>query len=160
MFTDLSLPLSLGLREAKQEDLAFTETLFASTREYLYQMPVPKAQVDFLIKQQFLMQQTSYSTSFPSAETFIIEFDCVPVGKIIISNSRDSLHIIDIAFINNMCGKGFGSAILQAIKKVAARESRPLRLVVDQQNSQAKKLYLRLGFIVIESSETHDTLLW
>jgi len=160
MFTDISLPLGLGLRKIQPQDLAFTETLFASTREYLLQIPLPRAQIEFLIKQQFLMQQASYSTSFPLAETFIIEFDSSPVGKVIVNNTSDSLHVIDIALMNNMRGKNVGSTVLRALKQVAAQELRPLRLVVDQQNSRAKKLYLRLGFTLSESSATHDTLLW
>jgi ribosomal protein S18 acetylase RimI-like enzyme len=106
------------------------------------------------------MQEASYSTSFPLAETFIIEFYSIPVGKIILNNTHESLHIVDIALINNMRGKGFGSAILRALKQVAAQDFQPLRLTVDQQNSQAKKLYLKLGFTLFESSSTHDILLW
>lgn len=160
MFTDTPLPFGLTLREMQPQDSAFTETLFASTRDYLYLMPVPKSQIDFLIKQQLLMQQASYSTTFPLAETFIIALHSTPVGKVILNNTSESLHVIDIALMNNMRGKGFGSAILRALKKVAIRELRPLRLAVDQQNSRAKKLYLQLGFILTESSTTHDTLLW
>lgn len=160
MFTDISLPFGLALCAVKSQDLEFTEILFASTREYLYQMPVPKSQIDFLIKQQFLLQQTSYAAAFPSAETFIVALHSTPVGKIIVNNTRESLHVIDIALMTNVRGKGFGSAILRALKKVAMQQSRPVRLAVDQQNSRAKKLYLELGFVLIESSATHDTLLW
>ncbi|PUA26618.1 MAG: hypothetical protein B0W54_23025 [Cellvibrio sp. 79] len=160
MFSNLSLPFGLGLRAVQLQDQAFMETLFFSTRDYLYQMPVPKSQVDFLIKQQFMMQQASYLASFPAAETFIIELHSQPVGKIILNNTSESLHVIDIALLNAMRGKGFGSAILRALKKVAAQQSLPLRLAVDQQNTRAKKLYLALGFTLIKSSPTHDTLLW
>lgn len=160
MVTDLPLPFGLALRALQPQDQAFTEALFASTRDYLYQMPVPKSQIDFLIKQQFLMQQTAYSASFPLAETFVIELHSTPVGKIILNNTSASLHVIDIALMGNMRGKGFGSAILRALKKTAVQASRPVRLAVDQQNARAKKLYLELGFILTESSATHDTLLW
>lgn len=160
MFTDISLPFGLGLREMQRPDQAFAEALFASTRDYLYNMPVPKSQIDFLIKQQFQMQQTSYAASYPQAETFIIELYAQPVGKIILNQAADNLHIIDIAFVSNMRGKGFGSALLRALKMCAMEQKQPLRLAVDQQNSRAKKLYLDLGFTQSESSTTHDTLLW
>lgn len=160
MFTDISLPLGLGLREMQLQDQAFAATLFASTRDYLYRMPIPQSQIDFLIQQQFQMQQASYSASFPLAEAFIVELYAKPIGKIILNNTSASLHIIDIALINDMRGKGYGSAVLRALKSLATSGGKSLRLAVDQQNPRAKKLYLHLGFALLESSLTHDTLLW
>lgn len=160
MLTDIVLPFGLGLRVLQRQDDAFAEMLFASTRDFLYSMPVPKSQIDFLIKQQLQMQQASYAVAYPMAESFIIELFGKPLGKIIINNTPASLHIIDIALMSDGRGKGFGSALLRALKKVAEQEVRPVRLAVDQQNSRAKKLYLALGFTLIESSGTHDTLLW
>ncbi len=160
MITDVSLPFGLILRVMQPQDSEFTEALFASTRDYLYRMPVPKSQVDFLIKQQFQLQHASYASSFPRAETFIIELYGKSIGKIIINCTAASLHIIDMALINDERSKGFGSAILRALKKISEQHLLPLRLAVDQQNIRAKKLYIALGFVVSESSATHDTLLW
>lgn len=160
MFNDISLPLGLHLRELQPQDQAFAETLFFSTREFFYQMPLPKSQVDMLIKQQFILQQSSYGASFPSAETFIIHRFGEPIGKLILNNASDSVHVIDIALLPAMRGKGYGSSILRALKHLADQAGRPVRLAVDQQNCLAKKLYLALGFALIESSGTHDTLLW
>lgn len=160
MFSKMSLPLGLHLREMQPQDHIFIETLFSSSREHLYQMPMAKSQVDLLIKQQFILQQTSYANAFPAAQTLIIQLFSEPVGKIILNNSPDSLHIIDIAFIDSMRGKGYGTAILRALKNMANKLDFPIRLAVEQQNIRAKKLYLSLGFALIESSSTHDTLLW
>jgi len=160
MFADISLPFGLSLRLMQPQDQAFAEMLFISTRDYLYQMPIPKDQIDFLVKQQFVMQQASYASTFPSAEAFIIEQYSQPIGKIILNNTLANLHIVDIAFINDMRGKGFGTSILRALKKNASQHSRALYLAVDQQNYRARKLYLSLGFTLIESSSTHDTLFW
>lgn len=160
MFADISLPFGLSLRDMQPQDQVFAEMLFISTRDYLYQMPIPKDQIDFLVKQQFAMQQASYAGTFPSAETFIIEQYSQPIGKIILNNTNAALHIIDIALVNEMRSKGFGASIMRALKKIAELQPRPLRLSVDQQNTRAKKLYLQLGFALTESSSTHDTLLW
>ncbi|MDR7089975.1 MULTISPECIES: GNAT family N-acetyltransferase [Cellvibrio] len=160
MLNDISLPLGLHLRELQPQDQAFAETLFFSTRVFLYQMPLPKAQVDLLIKQQFILQQASYGASFPLAETFIIHLFAEPIGKLILNNTSDSLHLIDIAFLPSMRSRGYGSSILRALKHLADQARRPVRLAVDQQNTRAKKLYLNLGFALSESSTTHDILLW
>lgn len=160
MFSEISLPFGLRLRELQPQDQAFAEALFFSTREFLYQMPMAKAQVDLLIKQQFILQQASYGTSFPLAETFIIQLFAEPIGKLILNNTPDSLHVIDIAFMPAIRNKGYGSSILRALKHLADQTGRPMRLAVDQQNTRAKKLYLALGFKIMDSSDTHDTLLW
>ncbi|HEY0891902.1 MAG TPA: GNAT family N-acetyltransferase [Cellvibrio sp.] len=160
MLNDISLPLGLHLHKMQPQDQAFAEALFFSTREFFYQMPLPKAQVDLLIKQQFILQQASYGTSFPLAETFIIHLFAEPIGKLILNNTPDSLHVIDIAFMPAMRNRGYGSGILRALKRLADQAGRPVRLAVDQQNTRAKKLYLKLGFALSESSASHDTLLW
>lgn len=160
MLVDISLPLGLELRVMQLQDQAFAEILFFSTRNYLYQMPIPKDQLDILIRQQYLMQQASYAGSFPSAETFIVELYSKPIGKIVLNNNKANLHIIDIALIDSIRGKGFGRALLRAFKAYAVQQGQILRLAVDQQNTRAKKLYLELGFTVVESSTTHDTLRW
>lgn len=160
MLREVSLPLGLGLRALQPQDQAFSEALFASTRDYFYNMPIPQSQIDFLIKQQFQLQQASYAASFPSAEHYIVELFNKPIGKIIVNSTTADLHIIDIALMSDMRAKGFGSMILRALKQSATQDMRTVRLAVDQQNSRAKKLYLSLGFTLIESSSTHDTLLW
>ena len=53
MLTDISLPDGLGLRPAQAQNAAFFERLFMSARDYFYQMPLPKDQVDALLRQQF-----------------------------------------------------------------------------------------------------------
>ncbi|WP_062065264.1 GNAT family N-acetyltransferase [Cellvibrio sp. OA-2007] len=160
MFNGISLPFGLRLCELQPQDQVFAEALFFSTREFLYQMPLAKPQVDLLIKQQFMLQQASYSTSFPTAETFIVNIFAEPIGKLVLNNTSDSLHIIDIAFIPSMRNKGYGTSILRALKRLADQTHRPVRLAVDQQNPRAKKLYLSLGFTLLDSSTTHDTLVW
>lgn len=160
MFNEISLPFGLHLRELQPQDQIFVESLFFSTREYFYQMPVAKSQADMLIRQQFILQQASYVKAFPAAKTLIVQLFSEPIGKIILNNSSDSLHIIDIAFIQSSRGKGYGTAILCGLKNLANEMGLPVRLAVDQQNDRAKKLYLSLGFALIESSSTHDTLLW
>lgn len=160
MIADISLPFGLSFRAVQVHDQEFLEKVFSSTREHLNLIPLPKSQIDFLIRQQFLMQQSSYSAAFPSAETFIIEHHSIPVGKITLNNTKESIHIIDIALISSMRGVGVGSALLRAIKEAAARQLCPLHLAVDSQNFRAKKLYLELGFVLVESSATHDMLSW
>ncbi len=160
MISDISLPLGLRLHELQDKDEEFVKALFFSTRDYLYQIPLPKAQVDLLIQQQFILQQTSYLNDFPKAQTYIVHLADEPIGKLMLNDTPNSLHIIDIAFTKTMCGKGYGSALLRCLKFLSDQSGRYVQLAVDQQNTRAKKLYLNLGFRLAGSSQTHDLFLW
>lgn len=160
MLSQLSLPLGLALRPADESDQDFSEAVFFSTREHFYQLPFAAGQLEILLKQQFQLQQTSYTTSFPLAETYIIEQHRQAIGKLMIDTSEDCLQLIDIALLGHMRGKGYGSALLCALKNLARQHGLRLQLSVDQQNTRAKKLYLDLGFRLVGSSATHDQLCW
>ena len=160
MIAKITLQHGLGLREFCAEDEPFGEALFNSTRESFYLMPMPRQQIDFLLKQQFFLQAISYAQQFPEAETFIITLNDEAIGKIILNRTQKSVHIVDIAFVQKMRGKGYGTEVFSALKSFAAREQLPLLLAVDQQNIHAMRLYLRLGFRLVGASATHDTLKW
>ena len=160
MTLTIVLPQGLGVRSYDMEDQSFSEQLFFSTRESFNLLPLPRQQVELLLKQQFLLQQVGYSQTYPNAEILIVILDGEPIGKLILNHSVESLHIVDLVLSPNARSKGYGSAILRALKTVAIQKGLPLRLAVDQQNRRAKKLYMGLGFTSVESSETHDTLVW
>lgn len=160
MFDEISFPNGFGLRLASGSDQPFMEDLFRSAREYFYLMPLSKQQVELLLKQQFVLQQSSYRTNFPHAVTFVIEFNGADVGKIMLNKTAGVVHLIDIILASKIRSKGYGSQILCAIKAFAEKKNYQVKLSVDQQNRRARKLYLALGFCVIASSDTHDTLIW
>lgn len=160
MLDQLALPFGLDLRPAVDDDRHFSEAVFFSARDYFYQLPLDARQVEMLLKQQFELQQASYAASFPSAELYIIELHRQAIGKLMVSTNVDHLLIIDIALMGEMRGRGYGSALLRALKSRASECGLHLQLSVDQQNARAKKLYLGLGFRLVDSSATHDRLYW
>jgi RimJ/RimL family protein N-acetyltransferase len=160
LLDNIFLPDEFTLRVATTADQGFSEALFCSTREYLYLMPIPKPQVDLLLKQQFVLQQSSYAQSFPNAVNLIVEFNAEPIGKITLNRSKHELHIVDMVLAQKVRNQGYGSTILSAIQLLTKKQNARLKLAVDQQNIRAKKLYLALGFKVTESSYTHDTMIW
>lgn len=160
MRNTIPLPRGLHLRDYRVEDQGFAELLFSSTREHFHLLPLPKPQLELLLKQQFVLQQSSYAQSFPQADTYIIELENESVGKIILNKTSDSIHIVDLALVKQLRGQGYGTGILRSVKSFAEQQKRLLRLSVDQQNLRAKKLYLSLGFTQIGASDTHDALIW
>jgi ribosomal protein S18 acetylase RimI-like enzyme len=160
MLDNIFLPEGFTLRAAKIEDQSFSEALFCSTREYLYLMPLPKPQVDLLVKQQFVLQQSAYALRFPQAVNSIVELNDEPIGKLTLNQSEHELHIVDIVLAQKYRNKGYGTSILSAIQLLTKKRRAQLKLAVDQQNIRAKQLYLALGFNITESSDTHDTMIW
>lgn len=165
MLNEILLPDDLSIRIARSDDQLFAASVFRSTREhfFLLQPPfstMPKTQLDLLLTQQFILQQASYKTRFPNAMTYIIEKNLAPIGKIILNTMDGVFHIIDFAFMREVQGVGYGTSVLRAIQAAAAQRYGSVMLSVDQQNLRAKNWYLHSGFSVIESSATHDTMIW
>ncbi|HEX7027722.1 MAG TPA: GNAT family N-acetyltransferase [Gammaproteobacteria bacterium] len=160
MLNGISIHDGLKLRKAKQRDRAFMQQLFNSTREHLRLLPLTGPQIEALFAQQYQLQQTYYAGQWPDASTLIIQLGSNAIGKIIIDENQTALHIIDIALEPAMRGKGYGTALLRAIQAAAQKRGLPVRLSVDRQNRQAKKLYLALGFQVTGTSDTHESMSW
>lgn len=156
----LTLPLGLTLRLAEPDDGDFLYGLFCSARPEFALLPLPKAQLEQLMRQQYEWQQKGYASQYADVESWIIENPSGMVGKIMLHTSAGLLHIIDFIIAPDSRGLGIGSAILEALKQYVARNSGVLRLSVDRQNTHAKRLYLRQGFAVSQVSDTHEQLSW
>lgn len=160
MLNDIFLKDGLALRKATQRDRAFMQQLFNSTREHLRLLPLTGPQIEILFEQQYRLQQTHYANQWPNAHTLIIQQSDKTIGKIMLDENETALHIIDIALEPAMRGKGYGTALLRAIQAAAQKRGLPVKLSVDRQNRQAKKLYLALGFQVTGTSDTHESMNW
>lgn len=150
----------LELRPARAEDRFFLEWLFRSTREFLYSLPLPPQSLEMLLDQQYRLQQASYKEQWPDAATLVIQLSGKAIGKIMLDENQTALHIVDFAIKPDMRGRGYGTAIVQALQADAAKRGLSMQLSVDRQNLPAKKLYLGLGFQVNGISETHESMRW
>lgn len=160
MLQDIPLSTGIRLRVAQAKDRAFMEQLFLSTREYLYQIPLPKLQLDTLIGQQYHMQQACYAEQSPHAYTLIIQRADEPIGNITLDETETALHILDLALVPEVRGEGYGTALLHAIQAVARNRSVAIKLSVDRQNPRAQKFYRRLRFQPAGRSDTHEFMVW
>lgn len=160
MNKELALPPGYRLRLARESDSNFLFELFCSSRAELALLPLPRAQLEQLLRQQYEWQQQGYSNQYPDAVNWIIETQSGAVGKIALHQSVGLVHIIDFIIAPDWRNRGVGSTVLGALKKYVTSNSGVLRLSVDRQNFHAKRLYLREGFIVNQASETHEQLFW
>jgi ribosomal protein S18 acetylase RimI-like enzyme len=157
---ELGQIFELSSRVATAEDELFFEQLFCSTREFFYELQLPQEMILTLLKQQYCLQQESYKAEAPMAMTYWLGVAGQAAGKLMLLTTVSEIQIMDLAFVKDFRGKGYGSAVLNVIKEHATHQGLKVRLSVDNNNTSAKQLYLRHGFVVTESSYSHDFMLW
>lgn len=151
---------NISMRPAKPVDDVFIEALFESTREALKWGDNDPDYVKMVIENQHYLQSKSYSTNYPEAMIFIIEYHHQKVGRAIVDFGHNVAHLIDLAFIAPARGKGYGKIVIQALQQAAAKTHLPMTLVVDQENTIATKLYLSLGFRVESVKPPSVLMVW
>jgi GNAT superfamily N-acetyltransferase len=153
----LVLPTPLACHVATPSDDAFLAALYRSTRGDLLAMPAPPLMIDHLIAMQQRMQTQSYRHNYPDAPDCVLtrtapDGSVQPIGKLTVSVNPQRVHLVDIALSPEVRGLGVGTVVLQALQALAQAKNTPLCLSVSTQNPQAKRLYLRLGFVADPSS--------
>ncbi len=76
------------------------------------------------------------------------------IGVVQIEETRTEISLRQIAILPEYQRRGIGTAIIQSLMTRALAGRKSLRLSVFQSNSQARRLYERLGFAVV--SETAE----
>jgi len=89
----------------------------------------------------------------------VILVDDVPVGIYSIAVKSDHVFFSELQILPEYQGKGLGSKIVEEQMKHAKTLDLPLRLQVLREN-KAQELYLRLGFIVIGTTDLHVKMEW
>jgi GNAT superfamily N-acetyltransferase len=148
----LVLPPPLACHVATPSDDAFLAALYRSTRGDLLAMPAPPVMIDHLIAMQQRMQAQSYRHNYPDAPDCVLtqtapDGSAQPIGKLTVSVNPQRVHLVDIALSPEVRGLGVGTVVLQALQALAQAQNTPLCLSVSTHNPQAKRLYLRLGFV-------------
>ena len=157
---DLSLPPPFFLRAIGEQDQAFLDALYRSTREDLAQMPADPAFVAELIGMQQHMQTQGLRSSFPQAQYGIVERDGQAIGRLVYEAAPGRLHLADLALLADARGQGAGSVVLRALQACAAQRGVPLSLSVSHANPGAVRLYARLGFVVSDSNAMQQSMAW
>jgi ribosomal protein S18 acetylase RimI-like enzyme len=160
MLSQLNPLLGINVRLANDDDAEVMAALFYSTRPTFYRLRLPQTTVDMLLQQQYQLQQMSYKSHYPSAKDYILLVQTQVIGKLTLVTNPQYLHLVDFVITPDIRGKGFGSAVLEALKHDAETLQIPIRLSVALDNPRAQALYLKQGFIVQTVSETHQSMHW
>lgn len=78
------------------------------------------------------------------------------IGAVALSKKKDILTVDEIQILPEFQDKGIGTLILKGIIADAEKSNIPVELKVLKINHLAQKLYMRLGFSIIQESDTHN----
>ena len=81
------------------------------------------------------------------------------VGIYSVAEYPDHIFLSELQISPEYQGKGLGTKIMKEQMQYAKKRDLALRLQVLQEN-RAQELYLRLGFLVIENTNTHVKMEW
>jgi ribosomal protein S18 acetylase RimI-like enzyme len=112
------------------------------------------------MQHQFRAQTVGYRNEFPRARFDIIEHAGQPIGRIVVDRPGNMVHIIDQAIIPELRGRGIGTAVMRSLMDEAGAAGLPVRLEVASSNDPSMRLYLRLGFVPIQSVALYIGLEW
>lgn len=151
---------TLRLRPEQATDATFLFALFRDARPELALLPLDEAIKERLMHQQFQAQAANYAARYPQALGAIVDLDGRPMGRLVVDETGEELHLVDIAISSNLRGRGLGSAILVAVTDLARNAGLPVRLYVSTANPGALALYLRHGFRETGRDVAHVEMQW
>lgn len=148
----------LRFQPAGDQDLPFLSALYASTRwQELEPTGWSEEQKRSFLSQQFAAQHHHYVTHYAGAERLVIHRAGGSIGRLYLARWQDEHRIVDIAFVPEACGRGYGTAVLGDALDEAFAAGKRASIHVEK-NNPARRLYLRLGFTVVEDKGVYDLM--
>jgi ribosomal protein S18 acetylase RimI-like enzyme len=150
----------LTFRRITDSDLPFLARVYASTRaEELAVVRWTDEQKAAFLDMQFRAQHADYQANYPEADRLLITCGDEDIGRLYLSCGQTQYSIIDIAFLPEHRGKGFGEALLRDLMDEAAAVKKPVLIYVEKFNP-AMRLYRRLGFVTEQDKGVYDLMRW
>jgi ribosomal protein S18 acetylase RimI-like enzyme len=150
----------LTFRRITDADLPFLARVYASTRaDELALVPWNDAQKAAFLDMQFRAQHTDYQKNYPDADWLVTMRGGEGAGRLYIERWRTEHRVIDIAFLPEQRGHGFGEALLRDLMDEAAAAGKSVSTHVEKHNP-AMRLYHRLGFVTEEDKGVYDLMRW
>lgn len=147
-------------RRITDADLPFLARVYASTRaEELARTGLTGNQTAEFLAMQFQAQHAHYQKYYPTADWLVIEHGGEAIGRLYIERWPTQHRIIDIAFLPEHRGNGFGTALLHDLMDEAAAAGKAVSIHVEK-NNPAMRLYRRLGFRTEEDKGIYDLMRW
>lgn len=149
------MPGPVTLRPIEPGDEPFLREVYYSTRyDELRVVNWSMAEREMFLRMQFDAQHAYYQQHYPDASFSIILEQGQPAGRLYLHRGPSEYRIIDIALLPAFQGKGIGTGLLAGILIEAASQAKPVTIHVERFNP-AQRLYLRLGFQVLEEGPVY-----
>lgn len=148
------------MRPSMAADKPFLEALHESIRQDLMLIDDEQDFIKSIVDMQYQAQTQSYGEQYPNAMYFVIEKHHEKIGKVTVDFGHNEVRIVEIAFIPQARGLGFGEVILRSLMAAAEQSKAPLTLTVANNNPVAYQFYLRLGFQVVEEASMYTLMSW
>ncbi|MBT2747290.1 MULTISPECIES: GNAT family N-acetyltransferase [unclassified Lysobacter] len=163
---DFELPASLsgrgiGLRSARAHDIDWLRALYRAQRaDEFAPMGWPPQALQAFLDQQFTMQHLHYVRYYERADFMVVERESTAVGRIYLQRTAPEHLLVDISLDESARGSGIGAALIVWAQDEARALGRGMRLHVEHGNHGARRLYERLGFVVVDAMPTHALMRW
>jgi ribosomal protein S18 acetylase RimI-like enzyme len=160
--TKQSLEEHLFLRPVQIADRKFLEKVYIETRRGEFDLlGWSDEQLQGFLKMQFDLQQQAYRLQFSALTESIIEFDNVPVGRLIVECGDREMRLVDISLLPEFRNRGFGAFLVKMLQsQVSETAGKALTLRVLKTNIQAFKFYKKCGFEVSENGDIFLGMKW
>ena len=100
-------------------------------------------------------QRQMYRDSFAGKQRSIVVVDGVECGVVCMRRRADDVYLELVEIHPRVQRRGIGTAIVRALIAEAAAARLPAALRVFKINIGARRLYQRLGFVIVGENETH-----
>lgn len=152
---------SFELRPVRRLDEPLLLQLYTSTREAeMAVVPWTDEQKREFVLMQFQAQTADYTARFPQSEHSIITVDGTDVGRVWIDRRSDEIRLLDITVLPRHRNRGLGQALLESLQAEARAADVALRHSVYATNADAKRLYERMDFVVVEDFGSYALMEW
>jgi ribosomal protein S18 acetylase RimI-like enzyme len=138
-------------RPAQVGDEAFLRALFAESRPDFAMLPPDM--LESMLDLQVRAQRQHYLAAYPDATQEIIVADGADVGRLILSDSDTEMRVVDVTVGAAYRGQGIASTALREVLDDAGRRGLAVGLSVWSANTEARRLYDRLGFKAVSCSD-------
>lgn len=155
-----TLPEPIALRPVGPDDQLFLDALYASSRPDLRHMNADAPFVDGLIRMQQRVQMVGFQQNFPDAQHWIVLRHEQSIGRLVLDVASTDVRLVDIVILPEARGGGVGTALLCAVQRFARDRGLGMSLAVLKNNTVARNLYARLGFVEHSSDMLFEHMLW
>lgn len=100
-------------------------------------------------------QIQDFNTDFKLSDYKIIVLDNTDIGFLQLEEFNNNLNITEIHIISEYRGKGIGSQVINDIIMDEKNNNKTISIACFILNQKAKNLYERLGFKIMNETETH-----